>query len=58
MSQLDFYKTVLEKVSFDQSLFEKELEKAKRDLSPRDRQALAQWYETRMQKLSVKDLQS
>lgn len=58
MSQLDFYKTVLEKVSFDQSLFEKELEKAKRDLSPRDRQALVQWYESRMQKLSVKDLQS
>lgn len=58
MSQLDFYKTVLEKVSFDQSLFEKELEKAKRDLSPRDQQALVQWHESRMQIHIVKDLQS
>lgn len=58
MSQLDFYKTVLEKVSFDQSLFEKELEKAKRDLSPSDQQALVQWHESRMQTLIVKDLQS
>ena len=58
MNPLDFYKSVLEKVSFNQSLFDKELEKAKRDLSPKDQLALAKWHESRMEVLRAKDLQS
>ena len=58
MKPLDFYKSVLEKVSFNQSLFDKELQKAKRDLSPKDQLTLVKWHEIRMEALRAKDLQS
>ena len=58
MNTLDFYNSVLEKVSFNKSLFDKELEKAKRDLSPKDQRALAEWHESRMEVLRAKGLQS
>jgi len=45
MSQLEFYKTVLEKVSFNKTLFLKELAKAKNDLSLNDQQELERWFE-------------
>lgn len=43
MSQLEFYKTVLEKVSFDQALFTKEYSKAIEELPVVDRFLLEQW---------------
>lgn len=43
MNSLEFYKTVLRKVSFDTALFNKEYGKAMRDLSATDRQLLMQW---------------
>tara|TARA_B100001029_G_C14864439_1_gene340912 strand:+ start:200 stop:397 length:198 start_codon:yes stop_codon:yes gene_type:complete len=42
-TQLEFYKTVLEKVSFDSILFEKEFNKAILDLSYRDSNELRKW---------------
>lgn len=43
MTQFEFYKTVLQKVSFDQALFEKELNKAMNELSLAERIMLKQW---------------
>ena len=43
MNSLEFYKTVLRKVSFDNTLFNKEYGKAMRELSSTDRQLLMQW---------------
>ena len=42
-TQLKFYKTVLEKVSFDRMLFEKEFNKAIIDLSYEDSKELRRW---------------
>ncbi len=42
-SFLEYYKTILEKVSFDDWLYTKEFEKAKRSLSPREIQMLKAW---------------
>tara|TARA_B000000532_G_C18743828_1_gene352329 strand:+ start:186 stop:383 length:198 start_codon:yes stop_codon:yes gene_type:complete len=42
-TQLKFYKTVLEKVSFDRMLFEKEFNKAIIDLSYEDSKELRKW---------------
>ncbi|MGB2086781.1 MAG: hypothetical protein ACPIA1_07170 [Flavobacteriaceae bacterium] len=43
MSQLEFYKTVLQKVNFDDHLFKKEYKKAMSELSLMDRMALYRW---------------
>ena len=43
MNQLEFYKTVLQKVSFDKSLFRKEYVKALSDLSASDKLKLMWW---------------
>ena len=40
---LNYYKQVLEKVSFDVTLFKKELEKAFSYLTPNEQQALRRW---------------
>jgi hypothetical protein len=40
---LDYFKTVLAKVSFDQLLFEKELRKALKSLVPEEINALREW---------------
>lgn len=40
---LDYAKTILEKVSFDRSLFEKELRKAIKSLIPKEIHALRNW---------------
>ena len=42
-TQLEFYKTILEKVSFDRALFEKEFNKAIIDLSFKDSNELRLW---------------
>ncbi len=42
-TQLKFYKTILEKVSFDRMLFEKEFNKAVLDLSYEDSCELRRW---------------
>ena len=42
-TQLEFYKTILEKVSFDKMLFEKEFNKAIIDLSYKDSIELRRW---------------
>tara|TARA_B100000886_G_C20144638_1_gene375429 strand:- start:327 stop:524 length:198 start_codon:yes stop_codon:yes gene_type:complete len=42
-TQLEFYKTILEKVSFDRMLFEKEFNKAIVDLSYKDSVELKRW---------------
>ena len=42
-TQLEFYKTILEKVSFDRTLFEKEFNKAIIDLSFKDSNELRNW---------------
>lgn len=42
-TMLEYSKTILEKVSFDRSLFEKELRKALKMLVDCDRQELQQW---------------
>ena len=42
-TQLEFYKTILEKVSFDKMLFEKEFNKAIIDLSYKDSNELKRW---------------
>lgn len=46
-SFLDYYKTILEKVSFDYQLFIKEYRKAINNLSPEDSAALDGWIESR-----------
>ena len=43
MKQLDFHKTVLRKVSFDEALFRKEYVKALSDLSASDKLKLMWW---------------
>lgn len=43
MTQLEFYQTVLKKVSFDQHLFKKEYKKAMNELSLSERIMLKQW---------------
>lgn len=40
---LNYYKQILEKVSFDVTLFKKELEKAFNYLTPNEQQALRRW---------------
>lgn len=48
-SYLEYYKTILEKVSFDDWLYAKEFAKARRNLSPGDFQKLRNWSrETRL----------
>tara|TARA_B100000989_G_scaffold92271_1_gene66743 strand:- start:771 stop:968 length:198 start_codon:yes stop_codon:yes gene_type:complete len=42
-TQLEFYKIILEKVSFDKKLFEKEFNKAIIDLSYKDSNELKRW---------------
>jgi len=42
-SMLEYLKTILQKVSFDQNLFEKELKKAIRSLIPEELQELKTW---------------
>ena len=42
-TQLEFYKTILEKVSFDRMLFEKEFNKAIIGLSYEDSNELRKW---------------
>ena len=42
-TQLEFYKTILKKVSFDKMLFEKEFNKAIIDLSYKDSIELRRW---------------
>jgi hypothetical protein len=43
MSKLKFSQTILQKVSFDEMLFEKELRKALGQLVAEDREALRRW---------------
>ena len=43
MSPLNFYKTVLKKVSFSKMLFAKEYNKAVQELSQEDRHVLMHW---------------
>ena len=40
---LNYYKQILKKVSFDVTLFKKELEKAFNYLTPNEQQALRRW---------------
>ena len=40
---LNYYKQILKKVSFDVTLFKKELEKAFKYLTPNEQQALRRW---------------
>ena len=40
---LNYYKQILKKVSFDVTLFRKELEKAFNYLTPNEQQALRRW---------------
>lgn len=40
---LDYFKLILEKVSFDKLLFEKELRKALANLKPSEQEALRRW---------------
>jgi hypothetical protein len=42
-SFLDYYKTILQKVSFDQALFQKEFRKALSNLDPKDGAQLKNW---------------
>ena len=42
-SFLDYYKLILDKVSFDQDLFRKEYQKAKKGLMDHERDELNQW---------------
>lgn len=42
-TMLEFFKTVLQKVSFDKKLFEKELRKALKTLLPEDVKQLRTW---------------
>ena len=42
-TKLEFYKTILEKVSFDRMLFEKEFDKAIIGLSYKDSSELKRW---------------
>jgi len=42
-SYLDYYKTILEKVSFDGRLFNKEYRKARNSLSPEEVASLDDW---------------
>lgn len=42
-SFLDYYKTILQKVSFDNFLFRKELNKALNHLESHDKEELRQW---------------
>lgn len=42
-SYLEYYKAILEKVSFDDWLYTKEFDKAKRHLSPGEFQQLKEW---------------
>ena len=42
-SFLDYYKTILEKVSFDQALLQKELNKALNTLEPNEATLLKNW---------------
>ena len=42
-AELEFYKTILEKVSFDRKLFEKEFNKAIIGLSCKDSNELKRW---------------
>jgi hypothetical protein len=42
-SFLDYYKIILQKVSFDQALFRKELKKALNTLEPREATELRRW---------------
>jgi hypothetical protein len=44
---LDYYKTVLEKVSFDYQLFDKEYRKAVSILTPQETAALNRWIKSR-----------
>jgi hypothetical protein len=43
MNSLEYYETILIKVSFDESLLRKELRKAVRDLQCKDEPALLDW---------------
>jgi hypothetical protein len=43
ISFLDYYKTILQKVSFDQQLFRKELKKAMTTLDPNEATELRHW---------------
>ena len=43
MSMLEYVKMILEKVSFDRSLFEKELMKGLRQLVPNEIKLLKEW---------------
>jgi hypothetical protein len=43
ISYLDFYKLLLEKVSFDSYLLTKEYRKAVRDLSEKEKEELSKW---------------
>jgi len=42
-SFLDYYKEILQKVSFDQDLFRKEFEKALKSIEEEDTQKLKEW---------------
>ena len=46
MSYLDYYKTILKKVSFNKQLFHKELNKALRYLGEDERESLLVWIKT------------
>lgn len=43
MRMLEYFKLILEKVSFDKRLFEKELRKALAQLQPTEREDLLRW---------------
>lgn len=43
MPMLEYFKMILEKVSFDKLLFEKELRKALAQLKPTEREDLRRW---------------
>ena len=43
MNQLEYWQTILQKVSFNKKLFKKEYSKALSDLSPSDKLKLMYW---------------
>lgn len=48
-NMLEYTKMILQKVSFDRKLFEKELSKAQRELRPKEKHELMNWVKTTYQ---------
>jgi hypothetical protein len=58
MNSLEFEKIILEKLSFNQNLFEKELKKALNRLGPEDCMELQEWCREHFSPAETKKLQT